>query len=56
MFSLRVHKSHSYDSMQDGYRRGPSVIRCPTPPAVVKRVVERVPTPEPEIIENVQLL
>ena len=28
-------------------------IRAPTPPPIIKRVVERLPTPEPEIIERV---
>jgi hypothetical protein len=28
-------------------------IRAQTPPPIIKRVVERLPTPEPEIIERV---
>ncbi|KAL7677288.1 hypothetical protein ACOME3_003524 [Neoechinorhynchus agilis] len=29
------------------------VVRCRTPPPLVKRIVERVPTPEPQIVERV---
>ena len=28
-------------------------IRCPTPPPIVERFVERAPTPEPDVIERV---
>ena len=29
------------------------VIRAPTPPPVIQRVVERAPTPEPDVVERV---
>lgn len=31
------------------------VIRAPTPPPVIQRVVERAPTPEADIIERVNI-
>ncbi len=31
------------------------MIRCPTPPPIYERFVERAPTPEPEIIERVSI-
>jgi hypothetical protein len=32
------------------------MIRCPTPPPIYERFIERVPTPEPEIIERVSFI
>jgi hypothetical protein len=29
------------------------VVRCPTPPPIIKRVVERAPTPEAPVMERV---
>ncbi len=36
-------------------RRSHSVVRCATPPPIIEKLVERCPTPEPEVIERVKL-
>ncbi len=34
-------------------RRPRDVVRAPTPPPIIKRVVERAPTPEAPVMERV---